>query len=81
MTTIQDASALGVTTASTRHVSGTVKRVWCALQGRRKHARLRATLDGLHHRELRDIGISRGEIDYIVFCEPSRPYPAPGRSR
>jgi uncharacterized protein YjiS (DUF1127 family) len=81
MTTIRDASELGVTTASTWHVSGTLKKLWCALQVRRKRARLSTTMDGLHDRELRDIGISRGEIDYIVFCEASRPYPTPGRSR
>jgi hypothetical protein len=67
---------LGVTTASTWDVSGTVKKLWCALQERRNRGRLRATLD----RERKD-GISRAEIDYIVFCEPSRPYPTPGRSR
>jgi uncharacterized protein YjiS (DUF1127 family) len=77
MTTIQETSELGVTTASTWDVSGTVKKLWCALQERRNRGRLRATLD----RELKDIGISRAEIDYIVFCEPSRPYPTPGRSR
>jgi uncharacterized protein YjiS (DUF1127 family) len=81
MTTIQEASELGVTTASTWPVSSIINKLWCALQERRKRARLRATLDGLHDRELRNIGISRGEIDYIVFCEPSRPYPTSGRSR
>jgi uncharacterized protein YjiS (DUF1127 family) len=81
MTTIQEASELGVTSASTWHVSGTVKKLWCALQERRNRGRLRATLNGLQDRELKDIGISRAEIDYIVFCEPSRPYSTPGRRR
>jgi uncharacterized protein YjiS (DUF1127 family) len=81
MITIQEASELGVPTPSTWSVSSIINKLWCVLRERRKRGRLRATLCGLHDRDLRDIGISRGEIDYIVFCEPSRPYPTASRSR
>ena len=32
---------------------------------------LRATLDELSDLELRDIGVARGEIDYLVQADPS----------
>ncbi|MES5484004.1 DUF1127 domain-containing protein [Bradyrhizobium sp. INPA03-11B] len=37
-----------------------------AFQERRKSARLRTTLSGLSDSELTDIGISRGEIEYVA---------------
>ncbi|HET7383022.1 MAG TPA: DUF1127 domain-containing protein, partial [Pseudolabrys sp.] len=42
------------------------KRYWDAFQERRKRQRLRATLCDLSDRELQDIGIARGEIDYVA---------------
>jgi uncharacterized protein YjiS (DUF1127 family) len=39
---------------------------WHALQARRQRARVRAALFGLSNHELQDIGISRGEIDYLA---------------
>lgn len=37
-----------------------------ALRGWRKRGRMQAELDGLSDRELLDIGIARGEIDYVA---------------
>lgn len=37
-----------------------------ALREWRKRGRMRAELDGLSDRELLDIGIARGEIDYVA---------------
>ena len=42
------------------------RRCWSALQERRKRARLRAALYALPDRNLRDIGIARGEIEYLA---------------
>jgi uncharacterized protein YjiS (DUF1127 family) len=39
---------------------------WNAFREWRKRKRLRATLDDLSDRELTDIGIGRGEIDYVA---------------
>jgi uncharacterized protein YjiS (DUF1127 family) len=43
-----------------------LKSSWGALQEWRKRQRLRATLYDLSDRELMDIGITRGEIDYVA---------------
>jgi uncharacterized protein YjiS (DUF1127 family) len=53
-------------TGSTRRVASFFKRYWEAFQERRKRERLRAGLSELNDWELRDIGITRGEIDYIA---------------
>jgi uncharacterized protein YjiS (DUF1127 family) len=42
------------------------KRYWRAFQERRKRERLRADLSCLNDLELKDIGIARGEIDYVA---------------
>jgi uncharacterized protein YjiS (DUF1127 family) len=47
-------------------VSSFFKRYWSALQERRKRQRLRADLYYLNDFELHDIGITRGEIDYVI---------------
>lgn len=47
-------------------VSALIKRYWTALQERRKRARLRAALYALPDRVLRDIGVSRSEIEYLA---------------
>jgi uncharacterized protein YjiS (DUF1127 family) len=53
--------------ARTRRVHGFFTRCWSALQARRKRARLRATLHRLPDRELKDIGVTRSEIGYLVL--------------
>jgi uncharacterized protein YjiS (DUF1127 family) len=42
------------------------KRYWSALQEWRERERLRSDLYYLNDFELHDIGITRGEIDYVV---------------
>ncbi|WP_409364860.1 DUF1127 domain-containing protein [Bradyrhizobium sp. JYMT SZCCT0428] len=46
---------------------------WAAFQEWRKRTRLQADLIDLSDRELMDIGISRGEIDYVVSHRGSDP--------
>src|SRR4051794_20321072 len=59
-------TGLGRTAAPRRRVSGFLKRYWDAFQERRKRQQLRATLSDLSGWELMDIGITRGEIDYVA---------------
>jgi uncharacterized protein YjiS (DUF1127 family) len=66
MSTTCGATGLGQTAASTPRVSSFFKRYWGAFQERRKRERLRATTFDLSDMELRDIGITRREIDYVA---------------
>jgi uncharacterized protein YjiS (DUF1127 family) len=52
--------------APARRVVSFLERYWDAFQERRKRERLRAVLADLSDVELMDIGISRGEIDYVA---------------
>ena len=70
MSTTYGATGLGQTAASTRRVSNFFKRYWDAFQARRKERRKRqrerAELYRLNDWELTDIGMTRGEIEYVV---------------
>jgi uncharacterized protein YjiS (DUF1127 family) len=66
MSTTYGATGLGQTAASTRRVSSFFRRYWAAFQERRERDRLRAVLYSLKDCELQDIGIARGEIDYVA---------------
>jgi uncharacterized protein YjiS (DUF1127 family) len=66
MSTAYNAAGLGQTTASTRRVYSFLRSYWEAFQERRKRQRLRADLSCLNDFELQDIGITRGEIDYVA---------------
>jgi uncharacterized protein YjiS (DUF1127 family) len=66
MSTTYGETGLGQTAASTRRVFSFFKRYWGAFQEWRKRERLRADLYDLSGRELQDIGITRGEIDYVA---------------
>jgi len=66
MSTAHSAIGLIGMTGSTRRVASFFKRYWDAFQERRKRERLRADLSELNDWELQDIGITRGEIDYIA---------------
>ncbi len=70
MSTTYGATGLGQTAASTRRVSSFLKRYWGAFQERckerRKRRRERAELYRLNDWELMDIGMTRGEIEYVV---------------
>ncbi len=60
------ATGLGQTAASTRRVSSFFNRYWGALQERRERQRVRTALCDLSDWELKDIGTTRGEIDYVA---------------
>ena len=51
---------------STRQVPGFIRGCWNALQERRKREQVRAALYGLTSRDLHDIGIGHGEIEYVA---------------
>jgi uncharacterized protein YjiS (DUF1127 family) len=63
---LSEKDAAGLTAASTRSVLSLLKRYWRAFQERRRRQSLRGTLHDLSDRELMDIGVTRGEIDYIA---------------
>ncbi len=74
-------------TAESRHPAAAVSFVswlprncWSAYRKRRERARVRGTLYGMQDRELNDIGITRSEIEYVVFCDPVRAYPTRARN-
>jgi len=66
MSTAHSAIGLGRMNGSTRRVASFIRRYWDAFQERRRRERLRADLSELNDWELQDIGITRGEIDYIA---------------
>ena len=66
MSATYDATGLGRTAVSKQRVSGFFARCWSAFQERRKRQRLQTSLYDLSDRELMDIGLTRGEIDYIA---------------
>ncbi len=53
-------------TRSTQHVSNFLGGCWAAFHQWRERDRLRNELYSLNDRELMDIGITRGEIDYFA---------------
>ena len=59
-------AVLGQPTASTRQVPAFIRACWNALQERRRRAKVRAALYGLNARDLHDIGIAHGDIEYVV---------------
>jgi|tagenome__1003787_1003787.scaffolds.fasta_scaffold19441590_1 uncharacterized protein YjiS (DUF1127 family) len=63
---LSEKAAAGLTAASTRSVLSLLKRYWRTFQEQRQRQGLRATLHDLSDRELMDIGLTRGEIDYIA---------------
>ena len=63
---LSEKDAAGPTAASTRSVLSLLKRYWRAFQERRQRQSLRASLHDLSDRELMDIGVTRGEIDYLT---------------
>jgi uncharacterized protein YjiS (DUF1127 family) len=65
MSTIQGTAGLGPATAK-RQVYSPLETYWNAFHQWRKRDRLRTELYGLNDRELMEIGITRGEIDYFA---------------
>ena len=58
--------AAGPPVASTWSVLSLLQRYWRAFRKRRQRERLRVRLHDLSERELRDIGLTSSDIDYIV---------------
>jgi uncharacterized protein YjiS (DUF1127 family) len=56
----------GQPSVSTRQVPGFIRGCWNALQERRRRAKVRAALYGLNGRDLQDIGIAHGDIEYVA---------------
>jgi uncharacterized protein YjiS (DUF1127 family) len=52
--------------ASARNVMSLLRRCWRAFLESRQRARLRVSLHDLSERELKDIGLTPGDIDYMV---------------
>lgn len=66
MATTVSRTGFAQTTGSASGVFSFLERYWGALQRSRKREQLRTELCGLNDNELQDIGVVRGEIDYIV---------------
>lgn len=66
MTVVHDATRHISTVQPTPRVLGFVAGLQEAIQKWRKCRHVRASLQGLSDRELIDIGIARGEIDYVA---------------
>ena len=67
MTTSHKTAEFARTAELTSHVSAFIKWCWSTLQERRKRARLRAALYAMPDPYLRDIGVSRSEIEYLAL--------------
>ena len=61
---LSDKNAAGPTAASTRSVLGLLKQYWRAFRERRQNLQL--SLQDLSDRELKDIGLTRSEIDHLT---------------
>ena len=59
-------TVLGQAAMSNLQVAGFIRSCWDALQERRKREKVRAALYGLNGRDLKDIGIAHGEIEYVA---------------
>ena len=66
MSTTHGTTWLERRSVSTRHVSSCIWKYWEAFQERRERQKLRAAMSDLSDSELTDIGITRGEIDYVA---------------
>jgi len=56
----------GATAACTRSIPSLLKQYWRAFQERRQSRSLRSALADLSDRDLMDLGLTRGEIDYLT---------------
>jgi uncharacterized protein YjiS (DUF1127 family) len=57
---------IGTAIVSIRQVPGFISGCWNGLQERQKRAKSLAALYGLNGRDLQDIGIAYGDIEYVV---------------
>ena len=68
------------TTASVPRVTRFFRQCWDAFKQRRERARVRAILYGMQDRELKDLGFSRSEIEFVMVDDSGeriRAYPKP----
>jgi uncharacterized protein YjiS (DUF1127 family) len=56
----------GQPSVSNRQVLGFIRGCWNALQEQRRRAKVRAALYDLNGRDLHDIGIAHGDIEYVA---------------
>lgn len=73
MSTTYGAAWSRQTAASTRRVSNFFQRYWGAFEEWRERRKLRAALCDLSDLQLRDIGTTRGEIDYVASNREADP--------
>jgi uncharacterized protein YjiS (DUF1127 family) len=66
MSTTYDSRELRQATAAIGGISGIVRAIWQSIQEWRERDKIRSALAHLSDKELHDIGISRGEIDYVA---------------
>ena len=66
MNTARSAVGLGQAPASTQGFSSSIRSYWDAFWEWRKYKKLKSDLNDMTDWELRDIGIARGEIDYVA---------------
>jgi uncharacterized protein YjiS (DUF1127 family) len=73
MTTTFSTTAFSATTRTKRRLFSLFRRILLGVQEWRKRERLRAVLCALDDRELQDIGMTRGEVDYVVSSRSTDP--------
>ena len=73
MSTTYSETGLGRAATSTQRVSSFFMKYWDAFQERRERQRLQTALCDLSDRELKDIGTTRGEIDYVASNRDTDP--------
>jgi uncharacterized protein YjiS (DUF1127 family) len=66
MSTIYDSRELRQATASIGGIFSIVRAIWQSIQEWRERKRTRNALEDLSDKELHDIGITRGEIDFVA---------------
>ena len=59
-------TVLGQPVVSPRRIPRFIRSCWNTLQERRKRAKVRAALHALNGRDLHDIGIAHGNIEYVA---------------
>jgi uncharacterized protein YjiS (DUF1127 family) len=73
MNTAHSAAEFGHSTDSDWRVLSSLTSCWVAFQQWRRRGRLQAELCDLSDRGLMDIGIARGEIEYVTSIRGSEP--------
>jgi len=63
---LSEKDAAGPPAALARSILGLLERHWHALQESRRRRRMRASLRDLDERQLMDIGVTPGDIEYIA---------------